>query len=113
MQADENRPQQQGYDDHPDQFGSVNAEEILRRRGLRQVDDAAQVAEQRHFDQRTDQPDHQQRGERRPHLTQVVEVKREDGIGRGCGRSVFEDIDQFFETTIKHWLSHPRDVGSP
>ncbi|RMW13187.1 hypothetical protein ALP03_05892 [Pseudomonas amygdali pv. tabaci] len=113
VQADEDRAQQQGHHHHPDQFRAMNAEKILGRRGLRQVDNAAQVVEQRHLDQRPDQSHDQKREKRRPYLTQVIHVKREDGVGRGRGRGVFEDIDQFFKTTIKHWLSHPRDVGSP
>jgi len=102
MQAVEERAQQQGDHGHPDQLGAVDLEEVRRRRALGQVDDAAQVAEQRDFDQCADQAHHQQRGETRPHLTQVVEVEGQDFIGRGGAGRVAENIDQLFETTIEH-----------
>lgn len=75
MQGAEDRAQQQGDHGHPDQLAAVLLEKIRRRRALGQVDDAAQVAEQRDFDQRTDQAHHQQGGKMRPHLAQVVEVE--------------------------------------
>ncbi|MNP62550.1 hypothetical protein D3C76_1578430 [compost metagenome] len=77
-------------------------EEVGVRRALGQVDDAAQVTEQRHFDQCADQADHQQGGETRPDLAQVVQVKRQDLARRGRCRSVAEDIDQLLETTVQH-----------
>ena len=75
VQGTEDRAQQQGNHGHPDQLGGVDLEEVGRRRALGQVDDAAQVAEQRHFNQRADQAHHQQRGKTRPHLAQVIEVE--------------------------------------
>lgn len=102
VQGAENRAQEQGDHGHPDQLGAVDLEEIGGRRALGQVDDAAQIAEQRDFDQCADQAHHQQGGEMRPHLAQVVEVEGQDFIGRrGAGR-VAENIDQLFKTTIEH-----------
>ena len=102
VQGAEDRAQQQGNHGHPDQLGAVDLEEVSGWCALGQVDDAAQVAEQGDFDQRTDQADHQQRGETRPHLAQVVKVEGQDFVGRGGAGRVAENIDQLFETTIEH-----------
>ncbi len=102
VQPHENRTQDQRHHHHPDQFAFVQAEKIRVGRALGEVDDAAQVAEQRHFDQRADQPDDQQRDETRPDLAQVVDVKRQDLAGGSRSGGVTKDIDQLFETTIKH-----------
>jgi hypothetical protein len=61
---------------------------------LGQVDDAAQVAEQRDFDQRANQADDQQR-EARPDLLEVIGIKRQYPIRRSGRRGVAEDVDQF------------------
>jgi len=102
MQGAEDRAQQQGDHGHPDQLIGVDLEEVGGRRALGQVDDAAQVAEQRHFDQRADQAHHQQGGKARPYLAQVIDVERQDFIGRCRAGSVAEDVDQLFKTTIEH-----------
>ncbi len=102
MQAVEDRAQQQGDHGHPDQLGAVDLEEVGRRRALGQVNDAAQVAEQRHFDQRADQAHHQQGSEAWPHLAQIVEVEGQDFVGRGGAGGVAEDINQLFKATIEH-----------
>ena len=102
MQAVEERAQQQGDHGHPDQLGAVDLEEVRRWRAPGQVDDAAQVAEQRDFDERTDQPHYQQRGEARPHLEQVIEIEGQGFFGSGRAGGVAENIDQLFKTTIEH-----------
>ena len=100
MQAVEERAQQQGDHGHPDQLGAVDLEEVRRRRALGQVDDAAQVAEQRDFDQGADQSHYQERGEARPHLAQVIEIEGQDFSGgprwgrRGKYRSAVQNDDR-------------------
>ena len=102
MQADEYGAQDQRHHDHPGQLKAVFLEEIDVRRALGQVDDAAQVAEQRDFDQRANQADKQQGREARPDLLEVIGIKRQYPIRRSGRRGVAEDVDQFFKTAIKH-----------
>ncbi|MNG10312.1 hypothetical protein D3C84_937720 [compost metagenome] len=102
VQADEHRAQDQRDHCHPGQFYPVDLEEVGVRCALGQVDDPAQVTEQRHFDQRTEQADDQQRGEARPDLAQVIGIEGQDSIRRGRRRGVTEYVDQFFEAAIKH-----------
>ncbi|MNC63417.1 hypothetical protein D3C75_1135370 [compost metagenome] len=102
MQAHEYGAQHQRHHHHPGQFEGVLAKQIGVRRALSQVDDATQVAEQRHLDQCTNQADDQQGGEARPDLLEVVGIKREYTIRRGRRRCFTENIDQFFKTAIKH-----------
>ena len=104
MQADEDRSEHQRNHGHPDQLSAVHTEEVGIGRALGQVDDPAQVTEQRNFDQGANQPDHQQRDEARPHLTQVIDIKRQDFIRWGGSGGVAENIDQLFKTTIEHWF---------
>ncbi|MNI04851.1 hypothetical protein D3C73_577880 [compost metagenome] len=102
MQADEHRTQDQRDHHHPGQFDAVFLEEIGVGRALGQVDDATQVAEQRHFDQRAEQANDQQGDETRPDLLEIIGVEGQDAVRwRGC-RGVAEDVDQFFKTAIKH-----------
>ena len=102
MQAEKHRPQQQHHHQHPDQLAAVLAEEIGVGRALGQVDNPAQVAEQRHFDQRGDQADDQQGEEARPHLAQVVEIEGPDLAGRRLAGRLAENVDQLLETTVQH-----------
>jgi len=46
-----------------------------------EVDNAAEIAEQRHFNQRLRQAHYQQRGETWPYLTQIVAIERAEGGG--------------------------------
>ena len=103
MQAEENGADNQCNDRHPDQLVAVDSEEIGIGRALGQVNQCAQVAEQRDFDQGGNQPDHQQGGKDRPHLAQVVVIKRPDSTGWSRRGSFAENIDQLFKIAIKHW----------
>ncbi|MNI52238.1 hypothetical protein D3C73_1070030 [compost metagenome] len=105
MQADEHRAQDQRHDRHPGQLKAMILEEIDVGRALGQVDDAAQVAEQRHFDQGAEQAHGEQGGEARPDLLEVVGVEGKDTVGRRRRRGVTENIDQLFKTAIKHCVS--------
>ncbi|MNL16994.1 hypothetical protein D3C87_1380630 [compost metagenome] len=104
MQADKYGAQHQRNHHHPGQFEGVILEQTDVRRALGQVDDAAQVAEQRHLDQSPNQADDQQGGEARPDLFEVISVERENPVRRRRRRCFTENIDQFFKAAIKHWL---------
>ncbi len=102
VQGVEQRAQDQRHHRHPDQFVGVHAEELRAGRALGEIDDAAEVAEQRHLDQRHDQADHQQGEEHRPDLAQIIEVKRPHSGGWGIGGGILKNIDKTFKTTIQH-----------
>ncbi|MNE29032.1 hypothetical protein D3C80_1224990 [compost metagenome] len=72
VQANKHRAQEQGHNQHPDQFASMFAEEMGIGGALCQIDDPAQVAEQCHFDQRANQAHYQQDGKAGPDLAKVV-----------------------------------------
>ncbi|ESW40820.1 hypothetical protein O164_04005 [Pseudomonas taiwanensis SJ9] len=102
VQAEEYRAQQQDHHQHPDQFAAVFAEETGIGRALCQVDDAAEVAEHRHLDQRGEQAHHQQGEKARPHLAQVVQVERPHLARWRLAGRVAEDVDQLLETAVQH-----------
>ncbi|MNG18904.1 hypothetical protein D3C84_1030110 [compost metagenome] len=104
MQADEHRSQDQRYHHHPGQFQTVFLEEVSVGCALGQIDDAAQVTEQRHFDQCAEQADDQQSGKTRPDLFEVIGIEGQNAVRGGGCRRVAEDVDQFFKTAIKHRL---------
>ncbi|MCY1451222.1 hypothetical protein D9M71_680780 [compost metagenome] len=106
VQAEEHRPQQQDHHQHPDQLAAVLAEEVGVGRALGEVDDAAEVAEHGHLDQRGDQADHQQGHEAGPHLAQVIQVERPHRARGGFARCLAENIDQSFETAVQHGRQH-------
>ena len=108
MQAEKNRADDQRYHGHPDQLGAVDFEKIGVGRALGQINQGAQVAEQRDFNQGGHEPDHQQGGKDWPDLTQVVEVERPNGVGWGGAGSFAKNVDQLFKTTIKHGHSRPQ-----
>ncbi|MCY1544224.1 hypothetical protein D9M68_800880 [compost metagenome] len=56
VQAVEQRAQYQDHQRHPGQLMAVQGEELATGRALREVDDAAEEAEQRHLDHGHDQP---------------------------------------------------------
>ena len=58
----------------PEQLTAVDLEKIGIGRALGQVNQRAQIAEQRYFDQCRDQPDHQQGGEHGPHLALYIHI---------------------------------------
>ncbi|MNN80470.1 hypothetical protein D3C81_1972040 [compost metagenome] len=78
------------------------AEEVGVGRALGQVDDAAEVAEHGHLDQRGDQADHQQSQKAWPYLAQVIQVERPDLAGWCLARCFAKNIDQLLETAVQH-----------
>ncbi|MCY1462739.1 hypothetical protein D9M71_805460 [compost metagenome] len=86
--------------------------EIRIRCTLGEVNDATEVAEQRHFDQGAEQSDGEQGGKTRPDLLQVIGVEGQHAIRRGCRGGVAEHVDQLFETAIEHQIT-ARSTGSP
>ncbi|MCY1188503.1 hypothetical protein D9M73_296180 [compost metagenome] len=105
MQGEKQRTQNQRNHCHPGQFHAVDLEEVDVGCALSQIDDATQVAEQRHLDQRTEQADDQQHCKHWPDLLQVIGIEGENTIGRSRRRGVTEYVDQFFKTAIKHLFS--------
>ena len=99
VRGDRQRAQHHHHHRHPQQQAGVALEELGGRRVARQVDDVGQEAEQRHLDQRARQSHHQQHGEDRPDLQQVVGVEAQHAAGRGDVRGVLERVYQAFETT--------------
>ena len=71
------RPRDDDDEGHPGEGPAVVGEHRRRARRLEQVDDRADVAEDRHLDQRHDEADRHQREQHRPHLARVVPVEAE------------------------------------
>ena len=105
VQGVEQRPQDHRHHGHPQQLGAVLAKEVGAGRRLRQIHQAAEEAEQRNVDQGDDQADHDQHGEDRPDLADVIEVEAQDAVGRWVFRSVLEGVDQVFEAAEQHGAS--------
>ncbi|MDT4881046.1 hypothetical protein FQZ97_1168650 [compost metagenome] len=104
VQGVEQRTQDQRDGRHPGQFATMQAEEVGGGGALCEIDDAPEVAEQRHLDQRDDQADQQQGEERRPDLAQVVGIETHHLGGRHAVGRGAEGVDQSFETTEEHGL---------
>ncbi|MNN17863.1 hypothetical protein D3C81_1310600 [compost metagenome] len=113
VQGVEQRTQDQRDGRHPGQFAAMQAEEVGGGSALREIDDAAEVAEQRHLDQRDDQADQQQGEERRPDLAQVVGIETHHLGGRHAVGRGAERVDQSFETTEEHGGSLGRSIRRP
>ena len=90
---------------HGQEFAAVFAEQSVRARRAQRVDEGADEAQDRHFDQRDDQADRHQCDEERPDLPAIAPVIAEQARGRHAFVVLAKRIDAGFEEAEHEKLS--------
>ncbi len=93
---------------HPGEGPAIVVKHVRRRRRLQHVDDLADIAEDRHLDQRHDEADRQKRGQSRPHLAGVEPVEAAQGRRRHVDRRRPEGVDDGLEESEHGWSANGR-----